>query len=399
MKSTLRISLAALLTAALLSSCTASPASSTPPPAPSSTAPISSTTPVPSSEAPTQAALALSYDPAFMQCTIARDCAYVDSAGTLHYYPEFLKTGDLNYGYEPGAPVDTTAAPDGLTGVRSVYRTWGMVYVLMQDGTVRGVSLHMQDGNSEKTLDSAAEILTLLPCWKNVRALYPVYFGGGSYPAAMEAAAFLYGMDGEEISRLHSFHDGDYVQADETLDPIVRQLACGSYGAVLCDDGHVYAYAKSPIVSIIAEWAEIVQIAVCQDTLLALQSNGTLLQVMYNQFASKTDSNYLRTDFPTVPEAYCSNVARLFDCGVSGGKDYEGWVYIQQTDGTVYDCSNQVALGTFPAIDQIFVEKGGASALTQDGKIIRLTEKIDDAPDFTDWLQTQETAPATVGRK
>lgn len=397
MKSTLRISLAALLTAALLSGCAASPASSTSPPAPSSTAPISSTAPVSSSEAPAKASLALSYDPAFMQCTIACDCAYVDSAGTLHYYPEFLKTGDLNYGYEPGAPVDTTAAPDGLTGVRSVYRTWGMVYVLMQDGTVRGVSLHMQEPGDEKT-DDATEILRTITSWRNIQVLYPVMGGGDSYPIAMGAAAFPLNHLDNDIFRLRTFHNGDYAQTDPNVNPIVLQLCCGQSEAVLCDDGHVYTYAAGKTQPYISKWENITQIAMQGATLIALQSDGVLQQIYWDETARPND--VIRTDFPVVPEIYCTDIARLFDCGVTGGKDDSGIAFIQLTNGTLYDCANQKSLGMHPPIDQIFLGKYGIpSALTQDGKIIRLTEKADDTPDFTDWLQTRETAPATVGRK
>lgn len=404
MKMKKKMLFAALLTAASFAvGCTVTPSSSTPI---SGTAPVSSVPSAPgsateaSSSAEASPELHLEYNPAILQCTIASDCAYVDASGTLHYYPEFLKTGDMNYGYDANSPVDVSAAPDGLADVRSVYRTWGMVYVLMQDGTVRGVTLHMQEGNYEKPMDSATEILKTIPDWKNVHALYPVYFGGGSYPATMEPAAFLYDASGRDITRLREFHDGNYAQTDTNLNPVIRQLSCGEFEAVLCDDGRVYTYAAADIVPKISEWEDIVQISMADSTLLALKSDGTLLQLKWNLYSNPKDPEYIRTDYPTVPKEYCSGVAQLFDCGVSGGKDHGGFAYIQLTDGTVFDCNWQVAIGTFPAIDQIFRDRHGVpTALTQDGQIIRLQEKKDNSSDFTDWLQSQTHLPATVGRK
>ena len=397
-----RMFIAALaLSLLLLTGCAAEAVSSAPPPssaepassavpvssvAPSSAEPVSSTAPAP--------VLNLSFDAASLQCTIASDCAYVDTDGVLHYYPEFLKTGDIHDSANP-TELNPTTLPDGQSGVRSIYRTWGMVYALMKDHTVRGLSQHMRAANTDKIVDGGAPHLETISGWKNIGALYPIPFGGGSASEALLPLALPIDDTGNAVLRLSEFKDGGFVPKNQSEDPMILQICCGDYEVVLCDNGRVYTYSGNTVLnSAISEWTDIVQIAIQTCTLIGLKSDGTLLQAEWNQYA---DTKVVNTNYPTVPEEYCAGVARIFDSGVSGGKEYEGNALLQLENGTVFYGPTQADLGVFEPLDQIFFANGYA-ALTQSGKVVRLTEKLIDKADFVDWLTEQKNI-ATVGRK
>ena len=405
MKMKKKMLFAALLTAASFAvGCTVTPTSSTPI---SSTAPVSSVPSAPgsateaSSSAEASPELHLEYNPAILQCTIASDCAYVDASGTLHYYPEFLKTGDIRDRMNP-APLDPTGLPDETSNVRSIYSTWGAVYAVMKDGTVKAQNRYMnsqQIENEEQFVDEAKPILDEVPTWKNVFALNPVGYGGYSMEVPVLPLIYLVDANGHNILKASDFLNDigcTYLIAKEDQSHVVNQITVSNSTAILCDNGHVYTYFDQ-ICEITSEWEDIVQIAYSSDTLLGLKADGTLLQVQYDFFSSNAT---VQTGYVAVPEQYCKGVMQLFELCLPNGAGASGLSLIQLADGTVYYPYEQKDLGKFEPLDQVFTSTNGLSALTQSGKVIRLTNMhFSDEPDFTDWLQSQTHLPATVGRK
>ena len=329
-------------------------------PAASSKAPASSETV--SSEV--YVPLNLKQNPDEMLTTIC-SVAYVDKNGVLHYNPAYLPSNQSSNVGKFDIVIDTSAVPDGTKGVRGVYRTndYGtdLLYVLMEDGTVRSVALYKREITGKDCVEQN------LKTWKNVRWIFPftkwfdhnndVITPWGFTADEQGLVNHVYDSNEEPWAAQGSPDDGKTPLPFEQVTGIQKTLH--NYFCLYAD-GTVKSTAQTDVT---AEWKNIVQLGVYDGHfIIGLQSDGTLVYTLEHVPGG------LKFE---IPEKYCKNVKQILNQH-----------FLQLADGTVYKMTGLTDLGQFPELDQIFSGVNALYGVDVNGKVICLQKE----GELDDWL-------------
>lgn len=263
--------------------------------------------------------------------------AYVDKNGVLHYSTLTKKTLQQNLG---GRSPDV---PDGTKNVKAIADARDGLFVLKNNGTM-DVSLNWDMDNwkpYEDTMDPRPYIRKEM---QQIRKLTGIDMITSCYAYSYTPtlnSLWAFNFDAKDHNRIVNQLDGWKGLNDIDLHRIVQVAhdAAGGGVAFLYSDGTIgltdQQRERMPV-DITQKWTDIVQIGMMYNLLVGLREDGVLLTAVL-------DEKDLRS---SIDPAYTSYVQRIFYRPSQA-------LFIQLSDGTVYDPANEKNLGRHELMDQI----------------------------------------------
>ncbi len=264
-----------------------------------------------------------------MTCTIT-EYAYIDKNGVLRYSPAHKRTAKE----EETITYKNYIAADGTKGVRSLgYNGYGGLYVLLNNGNVRYTESWHMDTNLLMNIHKETKVSAFRSWWVH-----------SAYPAPHEYALLRYDAKGNGTMTTN-YWDAEKIDYKKTgvAQVVGHERARPS---VLYTDGTIglasteRKYPSSQREQV-KTWKSVVQIVQKGAHLIGLQKDGTLLCACVTDIYDEGDFSLKQ-----IPADYRTNIRRIFL--------HEGqYLYLQRSDGAVYDVSEKRELGVFPLMDQI----------------------------------------------